>query len=363
MASGNNNLIIKPKAISNFYIMKKQILILVFIVVASIASISNASGQAVHNSNPEATVSCTNDPLHPIAGVPYTYEVTTDPTGGNYLWWATTNTSFINAGTLNNGAAETLSSPDVTAITPANYNTSTTSSTVELTWSTDALAAVDAANPLFLAVHYTPPSAGGCADNLKVYQIEPINAFTVDITNVDDDGLGSLAYGAAEDQCFDEVQGASWDSGSGAMVYDYGTNVLIFEIVAANFTGTWTPTFTLLGLDAAQSATIEWDYDVNFSGTPVSVTSGTASATDVTTNVTDTSNGVSIYARVTVSNGTFEGIADQNITLQVTGTNSAGQSDVLASNCNAATAADNSATQTLNERPEVTNATTGGSFE
>ncbi len=338
--------------------MKKQILILTFFVLAIFAANTNSFAQAVHNSDPEALVSCTNDALHPIAGKAYDYSVTTSPTGGDYLWWATTDTDFITGGTLNNGTA--LTSPDVVATTPANYNTSTTSSTVQLTWGTDVLATAAAGTPTFVAVHYTPPSGGGCADNFKVYQIEPINAFTVDITNIDDDGLASLAYGAAEDQCFDDVQGATWSGG--AMTYDYGTNILYFEIVAANFTGTWTPTFQLTGLDAAQNATIEWDYDTSF-GSPVTVTSGTASATDVTTNAGDTSNGVSIYARVTITNSTFEGLADQNIALAVTGTNSSGQSDVLASDCSDATFADNTATQTLNARPTVDDNTDDGTFE
>ncbi|MGQ8338925.1 hypothetical protein ACUNWD_20370 [Sunxiuqinia sp. A32] len=339
--------------------MKKQIFILTFLVLALIAGTSNLFGQtAVHNSNPEAAVSCTNDALHPIAGTPYEYSVTTDPTGGTYTWWATTNTSFISGGVLNNSGAGTLASPDVTATTAANYNQGTAASTIELSWGTDVLAAA-AATPTFVAVYYEAP-AGSCSDNLKVYQIEPINAFTVDILSLDPTTLAADAsgYSYAAAQCFDNVQSASW-SGD-AMTYDYGTNTLYFEIVAANFTEEWTPTFTLTGLQGAQTATIEWDYDTSF-GSAVAVTSGTASGTTAKTSATDTSTGVSIYAKVTITNSTFEGIDDTPITLAVNGTNTAGQPDVVAADCTSPDT--NEATQTLTERPEVIDNTDVGDFE
>jgi len=339
--------------------MKKQILILTFLVLAIIAGTSNSFGQATHNSDPAAVVSCTNDALHPIAGKPYDYAVTTDPTGGNYTWWATTNTSFINAGALNNTSA--LTTPDVTAVTTAgfaDYNTSDTENQIKLSWGTDALAAA-ATTPTFVAVYYEAPS-GSCSDNLKVYQIDTVNAFTVDILSLDETTLTADAsgYSYAAAQCFDNVQSATWNAG--AMVYDYGTNVLYFEIVAANFTEEWTPTFTVSGLQGAQTATIEWDYTTAF-GSPVSVVSGTASSSPATTNATDTSTGVSIYARVTITNSTFEGIADTPITLAVNGTNTAGQADVVASDCSSPDT--NEATQTLTRRPTVTDNTDDGDFE
>jgi hypothetical protein len=341
--------------------MKKQIIFLAIVLLT--ISLGSAFGQATHTSAPKDLVTCTNDALHPFAGKPYDYSVTTTPSTGTYTWWATTVPSFITAGVLQNTVANVKVSPDVVATTPADYNSATsTASTIQLTWGTAVLAAAMAptSTPTFVAVYYTGTT---CADNLKVYQVEPINAFTVDITNVKNDTKASLAYGAEETQCYAKVQSAIWSPATGKMVYDYGVNTLYFEVVAANFTGTWTPTFTLTGLDATQSATIVWDYSTSFTA-PVTVTTGVASTTAVTTSETNTSNGVSIFVKVTISNQTFEGLTDKVISLGVTGTNSAGQRDVLATDCaTSATLASNTTTQTLNLRPTVTNNTVVGTFE
>jgi hypothetical protein len=316
----------------------------------------------VHVSDPEAPASCTNDALHPIAGVPYDYIVDGVPGAGNYTWWATTNPSFITGGVLQNTVANVLVAPAVVPTDPLQYNSGTnTSGTIQLTWGTDILAAAMGATgvPTFVSVYYTNDPL--CNDNLKVFQVEPINAFMVDITNVENVSLASLGYGAAEDQCYDQVQDASW--AGGVMTYDYGTNILYFEVVASNFSGTWTPTFTLTGLQGTQAAAIEWDYTTAFAA-PVTVTSGVASGTDVTTDATNTSNGVSIFVRVTVDNLTWEGLGNDDIALAVTGTNSAGQRDVLATDCTAdATLASNTATQTLDLRPTLTETTDLGTFE
>lgn len=341
--------------------MKKQIFTFVLFIMALFATRTVLGQSATHNSDPQALPSCTNDALHPIAGKPYTYNVSGAPSGGNYTWWATTNPNFITGGVLQNTAANVLVSPAVIPTTPAQYNSlSNTSGSIELTWGTDVLAAAmgGSGTPTFVSVYYTGTT---CADNLKVFQVEPVNAFMVDVTNVKNDTKASLAYGAAESQCYAKVQGAAWSGG--AMTYNYGTNTLYFEVVASNFSGTWTPTFTLTGLQGAQTATIQWDYTTAFTA-PVTVTSGVASTTNVTTALTNTSNGVSIYVRVTIANNTWEGLGNDNISLAVTGTNSAGQRDVMANDCNtAATLASNTASQTLNLRPTISETTDQGTFE
>jgi len=342
--------------------MKKQILILVCLVMVTFATTS-VFGQAGHVSAPEAAPTCPNDALHPFAGKPYDYTVSSDGTGAKYTWWATTNQSFITAGVLQNTGANVLVTPDAVPTTAANYNTSggSASPTIQLTWGTNVLAAaMDLTTPVpaFVSVYTAGTS---CSDNIKVFQVEPVNGFTVDIKNVINTSLATtLAYGAAEVQCFDKVKGASWATNH--MIYNYGTNVLVFEVVAANFSGTWTPTFTLSGVDAAQNATMVWDYTTAF-GAPVSVASGVVSGTPVSTTVTNTSIGVSIFVKVTILNQTFEGTSNLPISLGVTGTNSAGQRDVLATTCLDATLASNTAVQTLNKRPIITNSTVVGTFE
>ncbi len=336
--------------------MKKQILSIGIFLLTVFAGVNQVKAQttSVAGTAPKAApTGCDDSPLAPMAGKPYEYEVSVNPTGGNYIWWATKDANFIVNGVLNNTTAA-LGTTSVLSTVAADYNASTTSNKVELTWDSNVLAGTTSASPTFVAVHYD----AGCTDNFKVYEINPINAFIVDILNLNpvDKSVDTDAYGYEPEQCFDEVQGASWSSGG--MVYDYGTNVLYYEVVAAYFTNSWTPTFTIAGLDAAQGATIEWAYDKAFTS-PVTVASGTASTTPVVTNVTDTQNGVSIYVRVTVDNNTFEGLADQTLALSVTGTNTAGERDVVASDCS--TADVNTASQVLNSRPTVTSATDDGS--
>ena len=204
--------------------------------------------------------------------------------------------------------------------------------------------------PTFVAVYSKGTS---CSDNLKVFQIHPVNGFMVDITNVNHtDGTTSLGYATAESQCFAPVFSATFNPGTSLMDYDYGTNTLVFEVIASNFSAKWTPTFTLSGLQAGQVATMVWDYTTAFAA-PIAVTSGTVSGTDATTGIVDTSNGVSIFVRVTIQNKTWEGLAGMPVTLDVKGTNAAGQRDVTATDCSLADT--NTAIQTLNPRPTITN--------
>jgi hypothetical protein len=146
------------------------------------------------------------------------------------------------------------------------------------------------------------------------------------------------------------------------MMYDFGTQVLYYEVIAANFSSSWTPLFTLSGLGNGQTATIEWDYAMTFTS-PNAATSGTISSTKVTTNAQNTSTGVSIYVRVTIKNATYEGKVATPITLAVDGQNSVGDWDIVNNTttpgpltCTPATGADQNdvAIQTLRPRPTVT---------
>jgi hypothetical protein len=137
---------------------------------------------------------------------------------------------------------------------------------------------------------------------------------------------------------------------------------LYFEVIAANFTNSWTPTFTLTGLHGVQTSVIEWTYEPPT--TPWSpATVWNPAATVVTTNETNTSMGVSIYARVTITNHNYEGILDRPVTLAVDGVNSVGQWDIENNNltnpgplCLAGALNDqlDVAAQTLKLRPTVT---------
>ena len=337
---------------SNFTIMKKQILILMFLALAIFAGVNRSYGQAVAGSAPRG-VSCTNDPVHPVAGKPYTYKAASGQ-AGNYTFWATTDVDFIKLVTgVPTNNMSTMLTVGTQLLNATNYATAGATDNTIITWS-DATLNAAKTTPTFVVVN----KDGICADNLKVWKLDPITAFTVDIKNIDHSNVATsnLAYDAAESQCMDKVQSAKYNAGT--VEYDFGKQILYFEVIAANFSVEYTPTFTIAGLGSGQTAVIEWAYDRAFTS-PVTVTSGVASGTKVATSATDTSTGVSIYVRVTITNTTFEGIAATPISLDVDAQNSVGTWDIdngNGSTCNATTGADHLdlATQTLNPRPDVT---------
>src|SRR5690606_38095642 len=133
----------------------------------------------------------------PIAGVPYDYISTVSPTGGTANWFVTTNPSSIVHNNLT-GDAETKGGNyvlDSRGLTSKPVSTDT--SLVKITWNTAGLTEVDyestTKKPLFVGIMYDAPE-DNCANNIQVWKIEPINGFTLDITNVDNT-FTSQSYG------------------------------------------------------------------------------------------------------------------------------------------------------------------------
>lgn len=305
--------------------MKKQILFVAMALFAATQSFGQVNTTAVTGSAPRGT-GCEDDALHPIAGKPYTYTLEGTPTGGNFLWWATKNNTFVSTAadgtrTYNNTGTNllTVANGDMVNV-GTNYNVAGETTSISITWS-DALLAntVYNTNPTFVTALYNNTT---CADNLKVYQLDPIKAFTVDILSYN--GNTALAYGAVGEQCIDRVSSAIFNGTT--MNYLYGQNIFVYEVVAANFTGSYTPSFLLTGLNAVQTYTIQWTYDAP--GTWGAGTEWHAATDPVTTNLLDTSNGVSIYVRVTVTNNNYEGLTAMTFDLAVDGMNTVGEYDV-----------------------------------
>ena len=326
--------------------MKKQISILIMAIIA--ISFSTAYGQAVHHTAPQP-LTCTTGPLNPVAGVPYDYSATLAPAGGNAFWYATTSTTFI-AGSARTIAQEAVGGSFVAVAT--NYQdaatVATSPTTKNITWNAAGLKTIDPANPLFVVVDYTADPATSCANNMKVYQIKPVNGFTVDIYNLDQ-AKANPVFNTNISTCVSNIAGASYSGG--AIVTDYGTNYLYYEVVAANFNSKWTPSFAVTGLQAGQTSVIEWSYDDSF---------GSIGTGDVNTALSNTSTGVSIYVRVTIHNNTYEGLSDTPITLTVNGVSDL-LPDVTNTNCALTSLTDDQATQILKARPTVTG-TTGTGF-
>ena len=311
---------------------------------------NTAIGQAVHHTDP-LPLSCTSGPLNPIAGNPYNYGVTATPAGGNFQWWATTDQDFITAG-ANNSSTKLTTGSGALLGTSASYGVTSTTNNVDITWSSGTLAAA-IATPTFVVAQYDAT----CANNLKVYKITPTNGFTVDILNMDATKT-AMAYGTPFSTCVSPIESAKYVAG--AIQTNYGTNILYFEVVAANFTGSWTPTFTFPTPATGMTITAVWDYDGTFT---VGATHAVNNGDPVVTALTNTHDGVSIFVRVTIQNGSYEGLTDFAYPLAVNGTDAASNSDVPNSDCTLPpSATDDLATQTLLARPTVTAAPATGTF-
>jgi hypothetical protein len=347
--------------------MKKQIFILVFLVLATFANVNVSYGQATASTTAPRGISCADDAMHPIAGKEYIYKAASNQ-AGSYTFWATKDLNFITtvgAVSTTNMATKKIAVSSTGLLTATNYAATAVTDNVKITWSDAILSATTTASPTFVAVNVVGAT---CADNFNVWSVTPIKAFTVDITNMNHLTKASLAYQIVESQCFDITRSAKWDIPLNKMLYDFGSEVLYFEVIAANFSASYTPTFQISGLGNGQTATIDWDITNTFPNPTlaVAIVNGTpvTSATSVTTNVTNTSVGVSIYVRVIIKNNTYEGTTATAITLAVDGQNSVGDWDIVNSTlltpailtCTTALAADQSddATQTLNPRPTVT---------
>ena len=337
--------------------MKKQILVLIVALFA--ISFSSSFGQAVHDpaisSNP---VVCANGPLNPIAGRQYDYQAVINPVAGMAYWYATKSTQFTTGGVR--VATEIPADGVAIANTATNYRTlaaapnSPTQS--QVTWTTAGLAGVGyPASPLFMVVEYAGPT---CANNMKVMKIQPVNAFTLDITNIEDATGATLGYGVTENQCVDKVRASSYDAAADNITIDYGADTLFYEVIAANFTGTYTTTFQVSGVQGTQTFDLDWGYVKGTYNQPVVAAQASGTYTSpvqsVSTTETNTEFGVSIYVRVIVQNHGFETLADTPISLAVEGFDANNNPDVLYTTCVAGAGYEDLALQTINARPTVT---------
>lgn len=356
--NSNHNQLINIKSLS---IMKKQILILVVIVLAAFANVNESYGQtAVAGSLPKP-LTCTTGPLNPVAGQPYDYTATFNPDGGTAFWYATKSTDIV-TGSARTANVEAIGAGVVAAGTNYATNQTPTSgpSTATITWSSAGLSTVTTAAPLLVVVEYEA-AAANCANNLKVFNIVPKNAFTVDIRSMASDGTGPADYGVKTSQCADDVEAATFNTTTASMNMDYGDQTLYFEVIAANFTGSFIPSYQLTGLLPGQTAEIFWGYTAatatNSLGAIVNTTvvNGTAASTALT----NTKDGVSIYVKVVVQNNKVENIGGQTITLAVDAKNAEGQDDVLETDCSVNTAFADAASQDITTRPSITPGATG----
>ena len=340
--------------------MKKQILSTMMLILTFVIAGYNVNAQtgAVHNTNARP-ITCETGPLKPLAGVPYNYSATVNPAGGVATWFATTSPKFIENNQLLADSLKVKGDQYILDETNLGENLNSESNTnVGITWNTIGLSNVDYTSgpvkPLFVGIMYDA-ATDNCANNIQVWKIEPVNGFTLDITNVDGSGTPQ-AYGTNVIQCFDEVVSAAYDFTSNAVNMDYGTQTLYYEVIAANFTNKFNAKFQLEGLETGQEATISWGYSPSADTEVMTLTDDSYGPIEALTNETNTSNGVSIYVKVEIANNHYEGLDNQIITLRVDGTDAAGNEDVKPE-CIPESAFSDYASQTITARPDISDPT------
>ena len=308
-------------------------------------------GQTVATTGSTPTpVTCTDDALHPIIGKEYTYKGTGTPTGGTYHIFATNSTNFIQNGALNTTGAYTATNGLLKAGTGYNVNTNSTGET-KLSWSGAAT------NPSFVVIQYK--QNGTCTtDNLKVYKIEPKNAFIIEIRNMKK-GTGNNftteALNTNIDVCSANIQSATYNGTK--MVYNYGSQSFYYELIAANYDKDFTPKVKIDGLQTGQTAKLKWGYSKTTMNTEIaSVTNNTEVTLPkiIADTAIEPSKGVSIYLELVVENGSYEGTTDKNITLSVDATSGAKNfKNVKRADCSDEADFADKAIQVLKARPAI----------
>lgn len=313
------------------------------------------------------------DALHPIAGTEYTYEVNvpTPATGTKkYKWIVTQDVNFIQDGDLTSAIENNDGTGDYVLDAGTGYNDEASATNqLKITWKSFVH---DSAKPVFVVINVT--NENGCStNNLKVYKIEPKNAFTLDIANVEatkDETTGVYTAGNVTSSnvssCISKVAGAKYNPTEDKVEYDYGTDHLFFAVTAANFSTSWKPTFKLDGVATGEVAKVEYKRNNATDSWTEAVVDGTdpkqynGEAVDAdAANGTVGQSGECILVRVTVEHKKVETIADQDITLAVDGkTNlSADPADQLAdihhADCTDDGFTNDSVTHTLKARPDV----------
>ena len=317
-------------------IMKKQILILTIFTLALIASTSTIKAQNLSPGRVIDPLSCITSslPLHPYAGVEYTYELIGDAGvthALDYTWWATKDPAFIPSGGNNNMAGRLQVGAGELSGVSANYAILTAATVadadqVKITWTPQILANTlyqgAASTTVFPSPTFVVGYAHGdnCADNIQVFEINPQVNFTIDIANIGGTGV-TMPWDLDTTQCVDIVRLATYNSTSDQLDMDYGTNTLYFEVAGANFLNNFTPTFHLVsGLLGAQTAviTLHDTYAHATAGSNIRATANWTSATvgsDWATGFqftaaspADVVDGVSFFVKVVISNLTYESI-------------------------------------------------------
>jgi hypothetical protein len=310
--------------------MKKQLLIVLMAFFA--IGLSSTYGQ-VTCPIPRAVdpVCLPANALHPIAGNPYDYSISvpTPPGTKEYTWFVTQDSTFIAAGVLT-ANRETSPGTHIAATGPGYNNPATGSPTLTITWKSFVY---DPYAPVFVVIHVknTASTPDACiSNNVKVFKILPLNAFTLDIANVTAAGVAS-GYETPIDRCIHDIVSAKYFASSpDSVLYDFGVDYLYYVVTAANFSTSWKPSVQITGMNVKDSVTaVVWALPTDFAfvtSHPMPRVGITYTSTDPVPVVNGTfvgSAGECILIRVTIDHTTvgrqYQGLTDEVITLAVDG--------------------------------------------
>lgn len=299
--------------------MKKQLLIV--LLLALFAGISTVNAQ------------CVSDGFHPAAGVPYTYDVTIAGPGysgaGAYDWYVTQDVNILNAANIIPETNIFFTVDEATAGYSDYHDAAgATTNQINITWTP---AAVSSATPFYLVLRYSEENSTSnpacSAENIRVWQIDPINTFLLAIE-------GATTTGdpfADAEQCAAPVTGAvitpNPDPAAASVAITYGENTLFYRVTGSGILGEWRPSIripALAGLGQNYIA-VEWNQDITGAGAwhtfnvPIGNTAGGDFVSTDNAEVLDAVAGTPILIRVRIDNVNFETLADQPILVGIDG--------------------------------------------
>lgn len=322
------------------------------------------------------TVTCPSDALRPVPGNPYTYKITvpnsTEFTDGlQYRWFVTQDPEIIKTalvgGVLTTSFTTDVKPGDGTGIhiqsAIDNYDDlANGSDEIEITWKSF----VHDPDAPVLVVIYVVGDDGCLTNNIEVYEIQPVHAFTLDIANLT--AIDGTIVSDGHEICVSPVESATYDPVNKTMAMNYGTNYLYYSVNAANFTDSWLPEFQLSAL-SGRTATIEWQRPAlanvatgwNAATVAVQATGGPGASVG--------SDGECIVVRVAIAHGAVEtadadfsfdfavnGIMNDPTTPAVDYTNRTFE-DVHHANCTADGFTNDTANQVIKQRPNLNSTT------
>jgi hypothetical protein len=288
----------------NFKIMKKQFLILVFFVLATLASVTNSFGQATA--------------LRPAAGIAYTYTMTNPALPAatpTFDWYVTKNTN-LTAGII------TVPSPLFTVTTQAQYhNTGAGLASIEIAWTQ---AAVADGGPFYLVLRYTE-KAGACTiENIRVDEIKPISTFVLALEGGTFVTPNYVAT-SGSNTCPANLTAASIVTGTpSTATYTYSNSTIYYVATASGINGTWYPQIRLPLLAGNQVyVSAGWSSDMTGTGTfnlfGVAATGASQDLLDGANAATAVAGGTPILIKVVINNMNYQTTADQPLELALDG--------------------------------------------